>query len=152
MHKKSGADRKPVVQPARPRTGHALQRASSATLNKGKTWPTAKQHSRRNSSPIASVLYDGWANCSRGSVSPRRLVMVRDCDWGPLRQAILSGFPTIPTSSFSHRPISGPNPFVVAHRRRTGQIPLPRDDIPHISRLTSSMPPPGPEVIPNFGL
>ena len=77
--------------------------------------------------------------------------MVRDCDGGALRQGILSGFPTITTSSFSHRPISGPRPFVVAHHRRTRQIPLPRDDIPHIARLTSSTPPPGPDVISNFG-
>ena len=57
--------------------------------------------------------------------------MVRDCDWGALRQALLSGFPTIATSSLSRCPISGPSPFVVAHHRRPRHIPLPRDDIPH---------------------
>ena len=150
MHTRSGVDRKPAVQPAQPRRGQALQRASSATLNKGKTWPATKQHLSRGSSPIASVLYGGRANCSRGSMSPWRLVALRD--WGALRQAILSGFPTITTSSFSHCPISGPRPFVVAHHRRTRQIPLPRDDIPPIARLTSSIPPPGADVIPKFDL
>ena len=130
MQTRSGVDRKSAVKSAQPRRGQALQRASSAALNKDRTWPTTKQHFRLGSSPIASVLYGGRANHGRGSMSPGRLVVVRDCDWGALRQAILSGFPTITTSSFSHCPISGPRPFVVAHHRRTRQIPLPRDDLP----------------------
>lgn len=152
MYTRSGVGRKPVVQPVQPRRGQTLQRGSSATLNKGKSCPTTKQHLRRDGSPVASVLYHGRAYGSRGSMSPRRLVMVRNCGGGALRQAILSGSPTITTSSFSHCPISGRIPFVVARHRRTKQLPLPRDDIPHKSRLTSSTPPPGPDVIPNFDL
>lgn len=152
MHKRSGVDRKPAVEPAQPSRGQALQCASSSTLHKDRTWPTTKQHLRRDSSPVARVLSDDRANCSLGSMSPQGLVIVQHCDPVALQVAILSGFPTITTSSFSHGPISGPSPFVVAHHRRTRQIPLPRGDIPHTSRLTSSTPPPGPDVIPNFDL
>ena len=150
MHTRSGVDRKPAVQPAQPRRGQALQRASSATLNKDRTWPTTKQLLHRDSNPVASAHCHGGANFRLSSKWSPRLVTVRDCDLGALRQAILSGFPTITTSSFSHCPISGLSPFVVAHHRRTRQIPLPRDDIPHIARLTSSIPPPGADVIPKF--
>jgi hypothetical protein len=59
--------------------------------------------------------------------------MARECNCGALRAAILSGFPTITTRPFSQRPISGPIPFVGAHDRRSRQMPLARDDIPHIS-------------------
>jgi hypothetical protein len=78
--------------------------------------------------------------------------MARERNCVALRAAILSGFPTITTSSFSHCPISGPIPFVGAHDRRPRQMPLAREDISHISHLVSSTPPPGPDVIPNFDL
>ena len=152
MHKRSGVGRKPVVQSIQSRSCHALDRASSATITKSRTWLTTKQHSRRDGNPVASVLYHDRANCSPGSMSPQALVIVQDCHRVALQVAILSGFPTITTSSFSHCPISGRIPVVVAHHRRARQIPRPRDDIPHISRLTSSIPPPGPDVIPNFDL
>ena len=78
--------------------------------------------------------------------------MARECNCGSLRAAILSGFPTITIPSFSQRPISGPIPFVGVHDGRYRKMPLAREDIPHISHLVSSTPPPGPDVIPNFDL
>jgi hypothetical protein len=152
VHKRSGVGRKPVVQPVQPRGGQAPERASSTTLNKGRTWLTTKQHLRRDGNPAGSALYHARAICSLSSGWSGRLVMARECNCVALRQAILSGFPTITTSSFSHCPVSAPSPFLGSRHRRTRQIPLPRDDIPHISRLTSSTPPPGPDVIPNFDL
>ena len=77
--------------------------------------------------------------------------MVGDCDGEALRKAILSGFPTITTSSFSQCPISGPSRPATACYRRPRHMPLAREDIPHISHLTRSTTPPGPDVIPNFG-
>jgi hypothetical protein len=78
--------------------------------------------------------------------------MAREGDCVALRAAILSGFPTVTAPSFSQRPISGPIPFVGPHDRRPRQMPLAREDIPHIFHLVSSPPPPGPDVIPNFDL
>jgi len=78
--------------------------------------------------------------------------MAREGNRMALRAAILSGFPTITTRSFSQRPISGPIPCGGAHDRRPRQMPLAREDIPRISHLMSSTPPPGPDVIRNFDL
>ena len=138
MYKRSGVGRKPVAPPVQPRGGQALLRASSATLNKGRTWLTTKQHLRRDGNPVGSALYQGRAICSLSSGWSRRLVMARECNCVALRVAILSGFPTITTPSFSQCPISGPIPFVGAHDRRPRQMPLAREDIPHISHLVSS--------------
>ncbi len=152
MHKRSGVDRKPVVQPVQPRGGQAPERASSTTLSKGWTWLTTKRHWHRDGNPVGSAPYHGRAICSLSSGWSRRLIMARECNCVALRAAILSGFPTITTPSFSPCPISGPIPFVGVHDRRPRQMPLAREDIPRISHLVSSTPPPGPDVIPNFDL
>jgi len=152
VHNRSGVGQKPVVQPAQPRRGQALERTSSAALYKDRTWPTTKQHLRRDRNPGASVLCHGRANCRLSSKWSRRLVMARECNWLALRAAILSGFPTITTPSFSQCPTSGPPPFAGAHDRRPGQMPLAREDLPHLAHLMSSTPPPGPDGIPNFDL
>ena len=130
MHKRSGVGRKPVVQPVQPRGGQAPERASSTTLNKGRTWLTTKQHLRRDGNPAGSALYHARAICSLSSGWSRKLVMARECNCVALRAAILSGFPTITTPTFSQCPISGPIPFVGAHDRRPRQMPLAREDIP----------------------
>jgi hypothetical protein len=147
VHKRSGVGRKPVVQPVQPRGGQALERASATNLNKGRTWLTTKQHLRRGGDPAGSALYHARAICSLSSEWSRKLVMARECNCVALRAAILSGFPTITTPTFSQCPISGPIPFVGTHDRRPRQMPLAREDIPHISHLVSSTPPPGPDVI-----
>jgi hypothetical protein len=152
VHKRSGVGQKPVVQPARPRRGQALQRASSATFQKDRTCPTTKQHLRRDGNPAASAVYHGHANCRLSLKWFPRLGMARKCNCVALQAAILSGFPTITAPSFSQRPISGPTPFVGAHDRRPRQMPRAREDIPHTSHLTRSTPPPGPDVISNFDL
>jgi len=152
VHKRSGVGRKPVVQPVQPRGGQAPECASSTTLNKGRTWLTTKQHLRRDGNPAGRVLYNARAICSLSSGWSRKLVTARECNCVALRAAILSGFPTITTPTFSQCPISGPIPFVGAHDRRPRQMPLAREDLPHISHLVSSTPPPGPDVIPNFDL
>jgi hypothetical protein len=78
--------------------------------------------------------------------------MARECNCVALRAAILSGFPSITTPSFSQRPISGPIPFGGAHDRRPRQGPLAREDILHTSHITRSTPPPSPDMILNFDL
>jgi hypothetical protein len=114
VHKRSGVGRRPVVQAVQPRRAQALQSASSATLHKDRTWPTTKQHLRHGGNPVASALYHGRAICSLSSKWSGRLVMARECNRAALGAAILSGFPTITTPSFSQCPISGPVPFVGA--------------------------------------
>lgn len=78
--------------------------------------------------------------------------MTRERSWAPLRESILSGIPTIMMPPFLDCPVSGPGLFLGAHSRRPRQMPLAREDISHISHLTRSTPPPGPDVIPNFDL
>jgi len=152
VHKRSGVARKPVVPPAQLSKGQSLWRALSASLHKDGTWRTTKQFLRGDSSLVASALCHLRANCSLGSMSPQRLAIVKHCDRVALQVAVLSGFPTSATSLFSQCPISGPSPFAMARHRRPRHIPLAREDIPdNISHLTSSILPPGPDVIPNFG-
>jgi hypothetical protein len=151
VHTRSGVSRKPVVQPVQPRRGHALERVPSATLHKDRASPTKKQHLRPRGNPVTSALDHGRAIWSQSSKWSRRLVMARECNCVTPRAAILSGFPTITTPSFSPCPASGPI-LVGAHDRRPRQVPLAREDIPHVSHLASSTPPPGPDVIPNFNL
>jgi len=55
---------------------------------------------------------------------------VQECYGGAFEAAILSGFPTITTLSFSQRTVSGPIPFVGTPDRRPRQMPLAREDIP----------------------
>lgn len=78
--------------------------------------------------------------------------MTRERNWAALRASILSGIPTITIRSFLYCPVSGPGLFLCAHSRRLAELPLAREDIPHISQLTASTPPTGPDVIPNFDL
>ena len=56
--------------------------------------------------------------------------MARERNCRALRVAILSGFPSITTPSFSPCPVSGSIRFVCASDRRPRQIPLAREDIP----------------------
>jgi hypothetical protein len=130
VHTKSGVSQKPVVQPAQTRRGQALERRSSATLTKGRTWPSAKQRLRRGGNPVASALYHGRANYRLSRKWSQGLLIAQECYCGALRAAILSGFPTITTLPFSQCPVSGPIPFVGTPDRRPRQIPLPREDIP----------------------
>jgi len=76
--------------------------------------------------------------------------MARERNCRAFWTAILSGFPSIPTTSFSKCLVSGPIPFVCAPDRRPRQIPLAREDIPAFPHRMSTAPPPGPEVISNF--
>jgi hypothetical protein len=130
VHKRSGVGRRPAVQPVRQRRVQRLERASSATLHKNRTWPTTKQHLRRDGNPVASAFYHGRANWSLSSKWSCRLLVARECNWVALRAALLSGFPTITTPAFSRCPTLGPTPFVGAHDRRPRQAPLAREDIP----------------------
>jgi hypothetical protein len=130
VRKRSGVGRKLVVQPGRQGRGQALERVSSATLHKDRTWLTTKQHLRCDGDPVASVLCPGRANWSLSSKWSCRLLVARECNWVALRSALLSGFPTITTPTFSQCPPSGPTPFVGAHDRRPRQAPLAREDIP----------------------
>ena len=150
MDTRSGVVRKPVVQSAQTTRSQALKRGSSATLTKGGTWPSTKQRLRRGGNLVASAHYHNRANCRLSSKWPRRLVMARERNCRGLRVAILSGFPSIPTPSFSKCPVSGPIPFVGTPDRRPRQIPLAREDIPAFPHRMSTAPPPGPEVISNF--
>ena len=152
MDTRSGVVRKPVVQPAQTRRGQALPRTSSANITDSGTWLTLKPHLRCGGNPVASAFHHRGSNCRLSSKSTRRLVIARECNCRALRAAILSGFPTIPTTSFSKCPVSGPIPFVGAPDHRPRQIPLAREDISHISHRMSSAPPPGPDVTLNFHL
>lgn len=151
MHTRRGVSKKPVVQPVQTRRGKALERRSSATLTKGRTWPSPKQRLRRGGIPVATALYHSRANYRLSWKWSQGLLIAQECYGGAFGAAILSGFPTITTLSFSQRPISDPIPFVGPHDRRPKQTPLAREDIPHNSHFVSATPPPGPDVIPNFG-
>lgn len=129
MHTRSGVNQKPVVQPAQTRRGEALARRSSATLTKGRTCPSAKQRLGHVGNPVASALYHGRANYRLSWKWSQGLLIAQECHGGALREAILSGLPTITTPSFSVCPVSGPIPFVGAPDRRPRQIPLAREDI-----------------------
>jgi hypothetical protein len=151
VHTRSGVSQKPAVQPAQTGRGEALERRSSATLTKGRTWASSKQRLRRGGIPVARALYLSRVKCRLSSKGPCRLVKAQECYGGAFGAAILSGFPTVTALSFSQRPVSGPIPFVGTPDRRPRQMPLAREDIPYISQLMSSTTPPGPDVIPNFG-
>jgi hypothetical protein len=151
VHTRSGVTQKPAVQPAQTGRGEALERRSSATLTKGRTWASSKQRLRRGGIPVARALYLSRVKCRLSSKGPCRLVKAQECYGGAFGAAILSGFPTVTALSFSQRPVSCPIPFVGTPDRRPRQMPLAREDIPYISQLMSSTTPPGPDVIPNFG-
>jgi hypothetical protein len=152
VYKRSGVARKRVVPPAQLSKGQSLCRALSASPHKDGTWRTTKQHLHRDSSAVAGALYHGRGFCNLSRKWFRRLVTTRERKWAAFRAAILSGIPTITIPSFLQCPVSGPGLFLGARSRRLREMPLAREDLPHnISHLTSSTPPPGPDVIPNFG-
>jgi hypothetical protein len=134
-----------VVPPAQPSKGQSPRRTLSASPHKDEAWPTTKQHLRRQVNPVANVFHHSWRICSLRRKRSRRLAMRRERKWATLRASILSGIPTITIPSFLHCPVSGPGLFLGAHSRRPRQMPLAREDIPHISHLTRSTPPPGPD-------
>ncbi len=152
MHKKSGVASKPVVPPAQPGKGQSLRRALSLSPYKYGTCSTTKQHLRRDSSSVARALYDARETCNLPSKRPGRLVTTRERKWAALRASISSGIPTITIPSCLPCPVSGPGLFLGARSRRPTEMPLAREDIPHISQLTASTPPTGPDVLPNFDL
>ena len=145
MHRRSGVARQPVVPPDQPSGRQSPSHRLSASAHKDRTWPATKQFLRRGSGPAPSALCHLRANCSLGSMSRQRLVIVQHCDRVALEATVLSGFPTGTISFFSQCPVSGPSPFAMARHRRPRHIHLARDDIPHISRLTRSATPPGAE-------
>jgi hypothetical protein len=147
VHTRSGVSQRPVVKTGQTGRGQAFERRSSATLTKGRTWPSAKQRLRRGGNPVASALYHGRANYRLRWKRSQGPIIAQECYCGALRAAILSGFPTITTLSFSQCPASGPIPFVGRPDRRPRQIPLARGDIPGISQLMSATPSSGPDVI-----
>ena len=69
---------------------------------------------------------------------------------GAIPEAILSGIPTAAAQSVSTCPASVPNLFGDSHPLQFRQLPLVREDIPDNISLTQSVPPPGPDVIPNM--
>jgi hypothetical protein len=151
VHTRSRVARTPVVPPAQPSGRQSASHRLSASAHKDRTWPATKEFLRRQRNPVPSALCHLRANCWFASMSPRRLVIVEDCDRVALHVSVLSGFPTSATSFFSQCPISRPSPFVTARGQRPRHIPLAREDIPHISHLTRSITPRGADVIPNFG-
>ena len=151
MDTRSGVARNSVVPPTQPKRGPALERVSSATLHKDRASPTKKQHQGPDGNPVTSALGHGRAIWSQSLKWSQRLVLAPECNCVTPRAANSSGFPTITTPSFSKCPASSPI-LVGAHDRRPRQVPLAREDIPHVSHVASSPPPPGPDVIPNFNL
>jgi hypothetical protein len=152
VHKRSGVARKPVVQPAQPSRGQGVRCAFSASLHKDGAFPTTEQHLRPQANRMASGLDHSRGTCSLRSKSSRRPPSTSERDWFGLFASILSGFPNVTIRPFSPCPISGPVSRRGRNDRRPRQAPLAREDIPHISRLMSSTPPPGPDVISNFDL
>lgn len=152
MRKRSGVARKFVIPPAQPCKGQWLRRTLWASSSKDGTWPTTKPRLRRDRSSVASAPYNARETCSLHSKQSRGLVTTWERKWAALRAPILSGIPTITIPSFPQCPVSGRGLFLGTHGRRPRQMPLAREDIPHISHLTSSTPPPGQEVSPNFDL
>ena len=132
-----------MIPPAEPCRGQWPRHTLSVFPHENGTWPTTKLHLRRNSSPVASALYDGRGTCSLHSKRFRRLVMVQERKWAPLRASNLSGIPTIMIPLLLHCSVSAPGLFPGTHSRRPRQMPLAREDIPHISHITSSTPPVG---------
>ena len=130
MHTRSGVSQKLVVPPAQTRRGEALERRSSVTLTKGRTWLSPKQRLRRGGNPVASALYYGRANYRLSWKWSQGLLIAQECYGGAFGAAILSGFPTIITLSVSQRPVSDPIALVGASDRRPRQMPLAREDIP----------------------
>jgi hypothetical protein len=151
VHRRSGEAKQPAVPPDQPSGRQSPSHRLSASAHKDRTWPATKQFLRRDSGPAPSALCHLRANCSLGSMSPQGLVIVQHCDCVALKATVLSGYPTGTSSFFSQCPVSGPSPFAMARHRRARHTPLARDDIPHISRVTRSATPPGPDVIPMLG-
>ena len=102
MHTRRGVSKKPVVQPVQTRRGKALERRSSATLTKGRTWPSPKQRLRRGGNPVASALYHRRANYRLSWKWSQGLLIAQECYGGAFGAAILSGFPTISDSVCFH--------------------------------------------------
>jgi hypothetical protein len=150
VHTRSRVARTPVVPPAQSSGRQSPSHRLPASAHKDRTWPAMKQFLRRVRSRVPSALCHLRASCRLGPMSPRRFVIVDDCNFVALQVAVLSGLPTSATSFFSQCPISRPGPLVAARRRRPRHIPLARDDIPNISHLRRSTTPPGADVIPNF--
>jgi hypothetical protein len=148
---RSGVSRKPVVQPVQPGRGGALERVPSATLHNHSASPARKQPLRPRDTPATSALHHRHAISSQSSMSSRRIVAARECSWVALRAAILSGFPSIKTSSFEQCPFSGPIPSEEPHDRRPRRMPLAREDIPPFSFHEFNRSD-WPGVIPNFNL
>lgn len=130
MHKRSGVDRKSVVQPAQPSRGQAVRCALCASSHKDWSFRATRQHLRREDNRIASVFHHVWRTCSLRSKRSRRPPSTLERDWFGLFASILSGFPNVTTASFAPCPISGPISWRDRDDRRPRQAPLAREDIP----------------------
>lgn len=126
--------------------------ALSASSHKDGAFPPTKQYLRREGNLLASAFLRGRRDCSQRLKRSQRAARTLERDWLGLCAVILSDIPTIITRPFSQCPISGLIASGGRLDRRPRHVPLARENIPHISHLTGSTPPPGPDVIPNFDL
>jgi hypothetical protein len=130
VHKRSGVASKPAVQSAQPSRGQGVRCAFSASLHKGRAFPTTGQHLRPEANRMASGLDHSRGTCSLRSKISRRPPSTSERDWFGLFASILSGFPNVTTRPFSPCPTSGPISCRDRNDRRPRQAPLAREDIP----------------------
>jgi hypothetical protein len=153
VRNRSGVDRQAVVPPAQRGESPSLRCTRFASSHNDGTCLTTHQHLHKNSSLVASTLYDGRGPYTQHSKRPPRLAMTRERTWAALRVAILSGIPNVRIALFLQCPASVRDILVAAHSRRAREIPFAREDIPDSTlRCASSAPPPGPDVISNISL
>jgi len=152
VHKRSGVPRKPVVSPVEPCRGGVLSRELSPSQRKHWAWVTTKVHFHLECGAVTSALYEARQTCSLRSKRSEGLATARDRECAALRAAVLSGIPNVRIALFLQCYVSARDILPEIHSRRTREIPLAREDIPHSTFRCANSAPPGPDVISNISL
>jgi hypothetical protein len=153
VQKRCGVGRKPLVQSVQPSGGRAPRSGLSASPHKDRTFPTRKLHSRRDGHRITDTLFRVRETCSPLSYGSRRPARTLEDDQSGFRAVILSGFPSITIRTFPQCPTFRPMSCECSRDRRPEQVPLAREDIPHIPhRMNSTHLRLAGNAFPNFDL